>query len=122
MKYLYIAVALLGLTAASCKKSFTDLSPKSSYSDANYYQTTQQFGAAVTAAYAPLRDVVVNDYLMSEQRSDNTIYQSILSNRGTAYTDREALCEFMEMADGVLSKVVRSEQSTIVPWALKFLK
>jgi len=96
MKYLYIAVALLGLTAASCKKSFTDLSPKSSYSDANYYQTTQQFGAAVTAAYAPLRDVVVNDYLMSEQRSDNTIYQSILSNRGTAYTDREALCEFMD--------------------------
>ena len=34
----------------------------------------------------------------------------------------KALCEFMEMADGVLSKVVRSEQSTIVPWALKFLK
>ena len=33
-----------------------------------------------------------------------------------------ALCEFMEMADGVLSKVVRSEQSAIVPWALKFLK
>lgn len=34
----------------------------------------------------------------------------------------KALCEFMEMADGVLSKVVRSEQSNIVPWALKFLK
>ena len=34
----------------------------------------------------------------------------------------KALCEFMETADGVLSKVVRSEQSTIVPWALKFLK
>ncbi len=34
----------------------------------------------------------------------------------------KALCEFMEMADGVLSKVVKSEQSTIVPWALKFLK
>jgi DNA-binding transcriptional regulator GbsR (MarR family) len=34
----------------------------------------------------------------------------------------KALCEFMEMADGVLSKVVRSEQSTVVPWALKFLK
>lgn len=40
-----------------------------------------------------------------------------------AFTDQtKALCEFMEMADGVLSKVVRSEQSTIVPWALKFLK
>lgn len=34
----------------------------------------------------------------------------------------KALCEFMEMSDGVLSKVVRSERSTIVPWALKFLK
>ena len=34
----------------------------------------------------------------------------------------QALGEFMEMADGVLSKVVRSEQSSIVPWALKFLK
>ena len=34
----------------------------------------------------------------------------------------QALAEFMEMADGVLSKVVRSEQSSIVPWALKFLK
>jgi DNA-binding transcriptional regulator GbsR (MarR family) len=34
----------------------------------------------------------------------------------------KALSDFMEMADGVLSKVVRSEQSAIVPWALKFLK
>lgn len=33
-----------------------------------------------------------------------------------------ALAEFMEMADGVLSKVARSESSSIVPWALKFLK
>ena len=34
----------------------------------------------------------------------------------------EALAEFMEIADGVLSKVARSEKSSIVPWALKFLK
>jgi len=96
MKNLYIITAFLGLTALSCKKSFTDLTPRSSYSDANYFQTSQQFNAAVTAAYAPLRDVVVNDYLMSEMRSDNTIYQSLLSNRGTAYTDREKLSDFMD--------------------------
>lgn len=96
MKKLYILIALPALVAVSCKKSFTDLTPKSSYSDANYFKTSQQFNAAVTAAYAPLRDVVVNDYLMSEMRSDNAIYQSILSNRGTAYTDRERLCEFMD--------------------------
>ena len=34
----------------------------------------------------------------------------------------QALSEFMELADGVLSKIARSEQSTIIPWALKFLK
>ena len=34
----------------------------------------------------------------------------------------KSLNEFMEMADGVLSKIVRSEGSTVVPWALKFLK
>ena len=96
MKSIYTIIAFIALTGVSCKKSFIDLAPKSSYSDANFFQTTQQFSAAVTAAYAPLRDVVVNDYLMSEMRSDNTIYQSFLSNRGTAYTDREALSEFMD--------------------------
>lgn len=34
----------------------------------------------------------------------------------------KALAEFMELADGVLSKIARSEGSTVVPWALKFLK
>src|ERR1700742_4606055 len=96
MKSIYTIIAFIALTGVSCKKSFIDLAPKSSYSDANFFQTTQQFSAAVTAAYAPLRDVVVNDYLMSEMRSDNTIYQSFLSNRGTAYTDREALSDFMD--------------------------
>ncbi len=45
------------------------------------------------------------------------------SGEARAFTEQtKALCEFMETADGVLSKIVRSEQSTIVPWALKFLK
>lgn len=96
MRSIYTILALVALAGVSCRKSFIDLAPKSSYSDANYYQNTQQFSAAVTAAYAPLRDVFTTDYLMCEQRSDNTIYQGFLSNRGTAYTDREALCEFMD--------------------------
>jgi tetratricopeptide (TPR) repeat protein len=96
MKKIYIVAALLALAATSCKKSFVDLAPQSSYSDANFYQTESQFNQAVVAAYAGLRDVVVNDYLMSEMRSDNTIYQSFLSNRGTAYLHRENLSDFME--------------------------
>ncbi len=47
----------------------------------------------------------------------------LTSPEAAAFTRQaEALCEFMEMADGVLSKVVRSQESSIVPWALKFLK
>ena len=33
-----------------------------------------------------------------------------------------ALLEFVEMADSILSKIARSEQSKVVPWALKWLK
>jgi DNA-binding transcriptional regulator GbsR (MarR family) len=32
-----------------------------------------------------------------------------------------ALREFLEMTDGLLSKVARSEKSTVLPWALKWL-
>ena len=47
----------------------------------------------------------------------------LTSPEAAAFTRQtRALCEFMEMADGVLSKVVRSQESSIVPWALKFLK
>ena len=34
----------------------------------------------------------------------------------------KALSDFLVMADGLVTKISRSEQSTIIPWALKFLK
>ena len=73
-----------------------DLSPKASYTDVNYYQTDAQFKQAVTAAYAPLRDVMTNDFYFAEMRSDNTFYQSALSNRGTAYVFRENISDFKD--------------------------
>lgn len=49
--------------------------------------------------------------------------EGLKSSEAQLFTQQtRALCEFMEMADGVLSKVARSEQSSVVPWALKFLK
>lgn len=33
-----------------------------------------------------------------------------------------SLAEFLEVADGVITKISRSEQSTVIPWAIKFLK
>ena len=52
-----------------------------------------------------------------ERTDDLTSVEAVAFTKQT-----KALCEFMEMADGVLSKVVRSQESSIVPWALKFLK
>ena len=52
-----------------------------------------------------------------ERTDDLTSPEAVAFTRQT-----KALCEFMEMADGVLSKIVRSQESSIVPWALKFLK
>jgi DNA-binding transcriptional regulator GbsR (MarR family) len=34
----------------------------------------------------------------------------------------KSLAEFLDVADGVITKITRSEQSTVLPWALKFLK
>ena len=34
----------------------------------------------------------------------------------------QALAEFLDVADGVITKISSSEQSAVVPWALKFLK
>ncbi|MDB6173652.1 MAG: transcriptional regulator [Chthoniobacteraceae bacterium] len=36
-------------------------------------------------------------------------------------TQTKALCKFMETADSVLSRVARSEESTVLPWALNYL-
>jgi starch-binding outer membrane protein, SusD/RagB family len=94
MKKLYILIALLSIAASSCKKDYIDLAPEDAYTDASFYKTEDQFKQAVTAAYAPLRDVLLNDYFTSEMRSDNTIYQPIPSNRGTAYLYRENISDF----------------------------
>ncbi len=94
--YTYIGLIVIMLLITSCKKSFLDLSPSSSYTDANYYQTDAQFKQAVTAAYAPLRDLMNNDFYFSEMRSDNTFYQSALANRGTAFVFRENLSDFKD--------------------------
>ena len=40
-----------------------------------------------------------------------------------AFNDQiKSLSDFLNMADGIVTKVATSEQSKIVPWALKFLK
>ncbi len=43
-------------------------------------------------------------------------------SEAVAFTKQaKSLCEFVEMADSVLSKVSKSEQSKILPWLLKWM-
>lgn len=86
----------LSFMLVSCKKSFIELSPEDSYSPETFYKTEAQFRQAVVAAYVPLRDLMNQDFYVSEMRSDNTHYQPYPSNRGTAYLFKENIDDFMD--------------------------
>jgi starch-binding outer membrane protein, SusD/RagB family len=89
-------IAVLAMTAISCKKDFIDLSPEDEIPVADFYKTEAQFRMALTAAYTPLRDLEDNDFYTGEMRSDNTHYQYYAVNRGTAYVMRENIADFVD--------------------------
>jgi hypothetical protein len=93
MRIQVIIAGLLLLGATACKKDFIKLTPPDSYTENNFYKTPTQFQSAIVAAYAPLRDVLVNDYFTSEMHSDNTIYQQY-GDQGTAYVQRRNIADF----------------------------
>lgn len=93
MKKLIITI-FIGLALQSCKRDFIILTPEDSYTANNFYKTEAHFRSALVAAYAPLRDVLINDYFTSEMHSDNSVYQALPSNRGTAIIERENISDF----------------------------
>jgi hypothetical protein len=96
MRYSYILILILVLTSSSCNEDFIDLVPEDQQSSKTFFQTEAQFRQAVTAAYAPLRNLLVNDYFTAEMRSDNTHYEYYAINRGTAYLQRETIADFVD--------------------------
>ncbi|CAN5498131.1 RagB/SusD family nutrient uptake outer membrane protein [soil metagenome] len=98
MKKTNLYALAISLTLSACQQDYLNLAPKAAYTDDTYFQTDAQFRQAVTAAYAPLLDLMNNDFYLSEMRSDNTFYQSVLSNRGTAFVFRENISDFKDGA------------------------
>lgn len=97
MKTLNILIfLLLVVVLSSCKNNYLDLVPEDQPSGATFYQTEEQFRQALTAAYTPLRDLLVNDFCTAEMRSDNTHYEFLSNNRGTAYVFRENIADFLD--------------------------
>lgn len=100
MKKIYILLAILGITISSCKDDFINLRPEDETSAATFYRTEPQLRQAVTAAYVPLRSLVLDhDFIAGEMRSDNTHYQPYPANRGTDYVFRENVADFTDKAD-----------------------
>lgn len=74
MKKINIILAFLGIMLSSCEE-FLTVTPETALSSATFYKTESDFEQAVNAAYAPLRTIADNrSWLLSEMRSDNTIY------------------------------------------------
>jgi len=94
MRKSVLIISIIAIALTSCKKDFIELSPVDSYTAGNFYKTDAQFKSAVVAAFTPLGDVLVNDYFTSEMHSDNTVYQAIPGNRGTAIVQRENISDF----------------------------
>jgi starch-binding outer membrane protein, SusD/RagB family len=95
MKNIFYITILVAVAGVSCKKDFLEQTPPDTYTSENFYKTEAQFQSATVAAYAPLRDVLINDYFTSEMHSDNTVYQYAPSNRGTAIVERENISDFL---------------------------
>lgn len=89
-----MVATLVLLSATSCKKDFIDLNPLDRLAPETFYQTDAQLQQAAIAAYVPLRDLLVNDYFISEMRSDNSHYQPAPTNRGTAIVFRENVSDW----------------------------
>ncbi len=74
MKKLIIYL-LLSITTISCSDDFTNLAPISNRNEAQFYNTANDFIAAINASYAGLQDDGVYGrayWTMFEMRSDNT--------------------------------------------------
>jgi tetratricopeptide (TPR) repeat protein len=106
MNYRTLLLFLLVWTASSCSDSFIELIPEDQQSSETFFKTEAQFRQAVTAAYPPLRNLLVNDYFTAEMRSDNTHYEYYAIDRGTANKQRETIADFVDDPTDAYSNAV----------------
>jgi DNA-binding transcriptional regulator GbsR (MarR family) len=74
--------------------------------------------------------IIIRERRRRELRPAQAVLKECLSRTGdlggseaAAFNKQlKALSDFLELADGVITKLSQSEQNKMVPWALKFLK
>ncbi len=86
------------LLTTSCNKSFLELVPQTSVSEASFFVNADDYTKAVTGAYRPLQALYGDAYVMGEMRSDNTYYIYNTSNRGGQIVEKENIGTFTDVA------------------------
>lgn len=90
--YIMLCTALF----TGCSEDFTDLAPISNRNEADFYNTAEDFEAAVTASYAGLQSTGVYGrgyWTMFEMRSDNTDQGPDATGLARQYTEINAFTE-----------------------------
>ena len=101
MKHKYIfSILLVALGAASCQKSFLQLSPPTQLNTATFYKTANDFQQALIGVYPWLRQwAEPTSWLMGESRSDNTRYDFNTQNRAVVVLERENADDWVDDAN-----------------------
>src|SRR5665648_476454 len=98
--YIVVTVAFM---ATACSSDFLQVTPETFISSATFYQTENDFEQAVSGAYATLRDVYGDAYVMGEMRSDNTHYNYKENDRGGQNIEKEDVAGFTDNSSSMYS-------------------
>lgn len=97
MKIRILLAVLLAIGFTACKKSFIELSPKTRVSEANFFQTADDYTQAVVGAYTPLQSIYGDAYVMGEMRSDNATYFASPGLQGGQFSDMYNISGFLDV-------------------------
>ncbi len=98
MKIKNYILGTIVLWATACSSDFLDEAPKTSISSATFYQTESDYKQAVSGAYATLRSLYGDAYVMGEMRSDNTDYNYKTNDRGGQNIEKEDIAGFIDIS------------------------
>jgi len=103
MKFKNYILGTVVLLTTACSNDFLQVTPETFITSATFYKTESDFKQAVSGAYASLRDVYGDAYVMGEMRSDNTYYNYKANDRGGQNIEKEDISGFIDNSSNVYS-------------------
>ena len=111
MRYGKFSLVILALLFTSCMEDFLNIPSQTTLTSEIYFQTEQDFKAAINSTYAPLREMYAGSspvstganglYVLAEMHSDNTRYLLNPGFRATLY--QESAADFIYEASNTIS-------------------